>query len=74
LKKTITAPFSARAVPGGPVSYPISPKDLEDPKLSPSRFDVRSAPTKVKQLKKILYLSELAQSLESAFAKLGIKT
>lgn len=73
LKKTITAPFSARAIPGGPVSYPLGTKDLEDPKLTPLRFNVRSAPTQVKQLKKILYLSELAQSLEPALVKLGIK-
>jgi bifunctional non-homologous end joining protein LigD len=73
LEKTITAPLSVRALPGAPVSYPITLKQLEDPRLSSRRFTVRSAPRKSPALRRMLYLSELAQDLDPILLKLGIK-
>jgi bifunctional non-homologous end joining protein LigD len=73
LEKTITAPLSIRALPGAPVSYPLTVKQLEDHRLSPGNFTVRKAPRKSPALRGILRLSELSQDLDTAFAKLGIK-
>jgi bifunctional non-homologous end joining protein LigD len=74
LEKTITAPLSIRALPGAPVSYPLSIKQLEDHDLNPRNFTVRSAPRKSPSLESMLQLSELSQNLDHAFAKLGMKT
>lgn len=74
LEKTITAPLSIRALPGAPVSYPLTVKQLDNPKLSPENFSVRKAPRKSPVLRRMLRLSQLAQDLSLAFAKLGIRT
>jgi bifunctional non-homologous end joining protein LigD len=73
LEKTITAPLSIRALPGAPVSYPLTVKQLDDRKLSPNKFSVRRAPRKSPALRHILDISMLSQNLEKAFQKLGIK-
>lgn len=73
LEKTITAPLSIRALPGAPVSYPLTVRQLYDPKLSPISFTLRKAPRKSTALRHILRLSEFSQNLETAFAKLGVK-
>jgi bifunctional non-homologous end joining protein LigD len=41
--KTLVAPFSARPVPGAPVSVPITWDEIDDPELTPGRWDLRSA-------------------------------
>jgi bifunctional non-homologous end joining protein LigD len=73
LEKTITAPLSIRALPGAPVSYPLTLKEL-DQKLSSGRFTVRKAPRKSAALRRMLALSEIQQDLTTAFAKLGLKS
>jgi len=74
LEKTITAPLSIRALPGAPVSYPLSVKQLDDPKLNPQSFSVRKAPRKSPALQRMLRLSRLSQDLSPVLDKLGIKT
>ena len=74
LERTITAPLSIRALPGAPVSYPITVEQLDDQKLSPMNFTVRNAPRKSPALRRMLSVSKLAQNLEPAFSKLGISS
>jgi bifunctional non-homologous end joining protein LigD len=74
LEKTITAPLSIRALPGAPVSYPLTVKQLDNHKLIPENFTVRKAPRKSPALRRMLRLSQLNQDLNVALAKLGIKT
>ncbi len=73
IEKTITAPLSVRALPAAPVSYPLTVKQLDDRKLSPTDFTVRKAARKGPALRKMLHVGELSQDLQMAFAKLGIK-
>ena len=73
LEKTITAPLSIRALPGAPVSYPLTVGQLDDCKLNPNQFSVRKAPRKSPALRGILDISKRSQNLETAFRKLGIK-
>ena len=73
IEKTITAPLSIRALPNAPVSYPLTLKQLDNRRLSPSAFTVRSAARKGPALRRMLQLSELSQDLDMAFGKLGIK-
>ena len=42
INKTLVAPFSARPAPGAPVSVPIRWEELEDPGLTPDRWDIRT--------------------------------
>jgi bifunctional non-homologous end joining protein LigD len=72
LEKTITATLSIRPLPGAPVSYPLTVKEL-DHKLSPRQFTIRKAPRKSEALQRMLPLSELQQDLERAFVKLGVR-
>ena len=72
LERTITAPLSIRALPKAPVSFPLTVQQLEDSNLSPENFTLRNAPTKAPALRHMLRLSTLKQSLDEAFAKLGI--
>ena len=74
LERTIAAPLSIRALPGAPVSYPITVEQLDDHKLSPKDFTVRNAPRKSPALRHMLRVSKLAQNLEPAFTKLGISS
>ncbi len=74
LEKTITAPLSIRALPGAPVSYPLTVKQLDDRKLNPQNFSVRKAPRKSPALRSMLHLSRTSQDLGPVFAKLGIET
>jgi bifunctional non-homologous end joining protein LigD len=74
LEKTIAAPLSPRALPGAPVSYPLTVEQLESSRLSPQNFTVRRAPRKSPALNTMLQMSEAAQQLETAFVKLGLKT
>jgi bifunctional non-homologous end joining protein LigD len=42
INKTLVAPYSPRATAGAPVSAPIAWDELEDPKLRPDRYTIRS--------------------------------
>jgi bifunctional non-homologous end joining protein LigD len=74
LEKTITAPFSIRPLASAPVSFPLSMEELDDPKLNPNKFTVRTVARKMKTARRNLYLSELRQDLKPALKRLGIKT
>ena len=73
LERTITAPFSIRARAGAPVSFPVTMRELNDPKLNPGMFTVRTATKQIRAARRSLYLSELSQDLKPALLKLGIK-
>jgi bifunctional non-homologous end joining protein LigD len=45
--KTLVAPYSPRAAPGGPVSAPIRWDELDDPALRPDGFTIRSMPDRL---------------------------
>ena len=74
VERTITAPLSIRALPGAPVSYPLTVKQLDDQKLNPQNYTLRNASRKSPAIRKMLYLSKLSQDLGPVFPKLGIKT
>lgn len=42
INKTLVAPYSPRPAPGAPVSAPIDWDELDDPKLRPDRFTIRT--------------------------------
>ena len=42
VNKTLVAPYSPRAAPGAPVSAPIEWDELDDPKLRPDRYTIRT--------------------------------
>jgi bifunctional non-homologous end joining protein LigD len=42
INKTLVAPYSVRAAPGGPVSVPITWEELDDPNLRSDQFTIRS--------------------------------
>ena len=44
INRTLVAPYAARPSPGAPVSAPISWDELDDPKLAPDRWTIRSLP------------------------------
>lgn len=73
LEKTITAPLSVRALPGAPVSFPLTVKQLWDSKLRAASYTVRSAPRNSLALRRMIGLSRMAQDLAPAFARLGIR-
>jgi len=74
LERTITAPLSLRPLPGAPVSYPLTVQQLDDPKLKPEGFGLRSVRRKSPALRKVVEISSLSQDLSPTFPKLGIKT
>ena len=74
LEKTITAPLSTRPTPGAPVSYPLSVGQLDNEKLKPQDFNLREAPRNSLALRRMRYTNTLAQDLNAAFSRLGIKT
>jgi len=42
INKTLVAPYSPRPAPGAPVSAPIEWDELDDPKLRPDRWTIRT--------------------------------
>ncbi|CAN5504250.1 hypothetical protein BH10ACT3_BH10ACT3_21700 [soil metagenome] len=42
VNKTLVAPYSVRPAPGAPVSVPITWDELDDPKLRPGRWTIRT--------------------------------
>ena len=49
INKTLVAPFSARPVPGAPVSVPITWDELDDPDLAPDRWTIRTVGERLEQ-------------------------
>jgi bifunctional non-homologous end joining protein LigD len=74
LERTITAPLSLRALPGAPVSYPLTIRQLDDPKLKPEAFNLRNARRRSPALRKVVEIGGLSQDLSPTFPKLGMKT
>jgi bifunctional non-homologous end joining protein LigD len=48
VNRTLVAPYSVRPAAGGPVSAPISWEELEDPKLRPDRWTLRTIGRRLK--------------------------
>ena len=49
INKTLVAPYSPRPAPGAPVSAPIEWDELDDPKLRPDRFTMRTILDRVRE-------------------------
>jgi bifunctional non-homologous end joining protein LigD len=49
INKTLVAPYSPRPAPGAPVSAPIEWDELDDPKLRPDRFTVRTVLDRIRE-------------------------
>lgn len=47
INKTLVAPYSPRPAAGAPVSAPIDWDELDDPKLTPDRFTIRTMPRRL---------------------------
>lgn len=48
--KTLVAPYSVRAAAGAPVSVPIRWEELDDPKLKPDRWTIRTLPKRLAEV------------------------
>jgi bifunctional non-homologous end joining protein LigD len=48
INKTLVAPYSPRPAAGAPVSTPIDWDELDDPKLRPDKFTIRTIPRRLK--------------------------
>ncbi len=74
--KTIAAPFSARPVPGATVSMPLRWSEVNE-KLDPRAFTLKTAPTRLRKLKrdplaKVLELDpDVSDALERLRKRLG---
>jgi len=70
--KTIAAPFSARPVPGATVSMPLRWNEV-NAKLDPRSFTLKTAPARMKKLKRdpIAEVLELDPDIPAALEKLG---
>ena len=49
INKTLVAPYSPRPAPGAPVSAPIEWDELDDPKLRPDRWTIRTIGERIAQ-------------------------
>jgi bifunctional non-homologous end joining protein LigD len=47
INKTLVAPYSPRPAAGAPVSAPLDWDELDDPKLTPDRFTIRTMPKRL---------------------------
>lgn len=64
VNKTLVGPWSARPAPGAPVSVPIEWDELDDPDLTPDRWNVRTAPERLDQVgDPLVELIDLEQDL-----------
>jgi len=70
LTKTVAAPFSLRPVPGAPVSFPLTPRDLKR-RIRPDDYTISTVPSLVKKRQDPPFNPAPDQSLEAAFKELG---
>lgn len=49
INKTLVAPYSPRAAAGAPVSTPITWDELDDPRLRPDRWTIRTVLDRVRE-------------------------
>ena len=64
INKTLVAPYSLRPAPGAPVSVPLEWDELDDPKLRPDRWTIRSVlPRLAKRGDPFLVLAGVEQDL-----------
>lgn len=49
INKTLVAPYSPRPAPGAPVSAPIDWDELDDPKLRPDKFTMRTVLDRIRE-------------------------
>ncbi len=70
--KLLVSPFCVRSRPGAPVSMPLRWTELNS-RLSPARFHIKNAPTRLKRLKKdpMAAVLERKPDLTSALARLA---
>jgi len=50
INRTLVAPYSPRAAPGAPVSVPLEWDELDDPKLTPNRWTIRTVCDRLEQV------------------------
>jgi bifunctional non-homologous end joining protein LigD len=48
--RNTAAPYSLRALPGAPVSTPLSWKEIEDGRIRPSDFTLKTVPARIESL------------------------
>jgi len=72
--KTIAAPFSARPVPGATVSMPLRWSEV-NAKLDPRAFTLKTAPPRMRKLKRdpMAQVLELEADVAAALDRLGKK-
>ncbi len=70
LQKTVAAPFSLRPLPGAPVSFPLSAKDLKR-SIRVEDFNLRTIPGLMKRVPE--FDTSPDQDLEYAFGELGAR-
>src|SRR5438105_4432058 len=72
--KTIAGPFSARPVPGAPVSMPLKRSEVNG-KLDPGKFTLETAPARMKRLREdpLTPVLELNPDLQAVLARLAEK-
>src|SRR5439155_16298980 len=74
--RLLVAPFSARPLPGAPVSMPLNWSDVT-PKLDIKKFTIKTAPVRMKKLdddplRSVLELKpDLVRALEQLNVRLG---
>jgi bifunctional non-homologous end joining protein LigD len=72
LQKTVAAPFTLRPGPAAPVSFPLDPKTLNT-RFQPGDFNIRTIPEILKREGVPEFDPSPDQSLEPAFAEMGVK-
>ena len=70
LVKTVAAPFSPRPLPGAPVSFPISPRDLRK-RISPEDYTITTVREILSKENLAVFDMNPDQSLDRAFEELG---